>query len=270
MTGFYLLDHRNPHGDHFHPTRRGTVLAIVVHVTAGLEDLDTIDDHSAEKTAAYAASTDRPVSWHSGSDTDSALDLLPAGFTAFHCVGYNSRTYGHEISKANPDWRAMSPGWVDATLHRSAHHLAIRARELGVPVRHATRAELDEAIARNGQPVGFLGHHQLDPARRTDPGLVDHIDTFPWDRFLGLVRSYQQPPAPPAAQPDPRRSRPMLLNIKDSPYFWFVRGVGPDLSLVLVEVTAAEAWELAAAGVTNVSISAATFDKIRKAPAWDR
>jgi hypothetical protein len=189
-VGHYLLDHPNPHGDHFYRTRRGGVLAIVVHVTAGLEDLDGGDDHSAEGTAAYAASTDREVSWHSGSDTDSVVELLPAAFTAFQCVGYNSRTYGHEISKSTPDWRTVPPAWIDRTLVRAAGYLAGKAHELGIPLRHASKAELDRAIAQNGAPVGFVAHADLDPTRRRDPGYIARPpagDTFPWARFLSLM-----------------------------------------------------------------------------------
>lgn len=197
-TGHYLLDHPNPRGDHFYRTRRGSILAFVVHITAGLEDLDGHADQSAEATASYAASTDREVSWHSGSDSDSSLDLLPHTFTAFHAAGYNSRTYGHEISKTSPDWRSTPAAWVEATLGHAAARLGPRARALGVPFRLATRAELDDAIRRGGPPVGFIGHHSLDPSRRRDPGLVAGLDTFPWRRFFDLCG---QPPAVPPSVP---------------------------------------------------------------------
>jgi hypothetical protein len=187
-VSYYLLDHRNPHGDHFYTSRRGSILAIVVHITAGLEDLDGVDDHSAENTARYAATTDRQVSWHSGSDADSSLDLLPASYTAFHVHGYNSPTYGHEISKRETDWRDDPPGWVAKTLGRAAAHLAPKAAELGIPIRKAKKAELDAAIAVNGAPVGFIGHWELDPSRRSDPGRVGNLDTFPWDPFLAALR----------------------------------------------------------------------------------
>jgi hypothetical protein len=189
-TGYYLIDNPNPYGNHFYPTRRGSVLAIVVHITAGLEDLDAAADNSAEATARYAATTSRKVSWHSGSDTDSAFNLLPASYTAFQVVDYNSRTYGHEISKRNTDWRpgSVSELWVNRTLTQAAVHLGPIARALGVPFRHASKAELDAAIRGGGKPVGFVGHHQLDEDRRDDPGMVDKVgDTFPWARFLNLA-----------------------------------------------------------------------------------
>lgn len=211
-TGFFLLDHPNPHHTaatpHWHTTRPGSVLAIVVHITAGLEDLDGHADQSAEATGRFAATTDRPVSWHSGSDADSAFDLLPAAFTAFQVRGYNSRTYGHEISKHDPDWRHAPPVWAQATLRVAARHLGPRARQLGVPIRHATRAELDHAIATGGPAVGFIGHDVLDPTRRRDPGRVGGIDTFPWEAFLALAREFAglpgPTPPPPAPAPVPR------------------------------------------------------------------
>lgn len=183
-TGYWLLDHPNPNGDHFYRSRREPLLAFVVHITAGLEDLDGVDDQSAERTARYADSTERRVSWHSGSDSDSALDLLPAEFTAFHVRGYNSCTYGHEISKADPNWSKLTEAERDRLLIRAARHLAPRARAAGVPFRKATRGELDRVRARGGSPVGFIGHWELDPERRSDPGRVGSRDTFPWELFL--------------------------------------------------------------------------------------
>lgn len=191
-TGYYLLDHPNPHGPHFYEKRNGPILAIVVHITAGLQDDDTVDDSSAERTAAYAAGTDRQVSWHSGSDTDTAFDLLPDEYVAFHCQGYNTHTLGHEISKSSPDWGISSGMFVASTLDQAAKHLAAKAKRHGIPIRWATRAELDREKANgwNGQPVGFIDHWALDPERRNDPGRVrrDPLrDTFPRQRFLDLI-----------------------------------------------------------------------------------
>jgi len=192
--GFFLLDHKNPYHSaasrHWYTSRRNPIKAITIHCTAGLEDQDLIGpDSSAENTARYAATTTRQVSWHGGSDSDTFLYLLPPSYTAFHVVGYNSATYGWEISKRDMTWTGEPAGWVTATLHRAAAGLTPIARSLGIPARHATRAELDKAISTGGPPVGFISHAQLDPARRTDPG-----QDFPWARFLTLIAG---PPPPP-------------------------------------------------------------------------
>lgn len=187
---FYLLDHPNPTGPNYYTTRRNKLIAIVVHVTAGLEDLDLIaPDLSCENVCHYAATTTRDVSWHSGSDSDTWIDLLPYSYTAWQCVNYNSSTAGHEISKLTTDWRNMPAEWVRRTITIAALGLGRKARENGIPIRKATKAEVDKAIANGGPPVGFISHHELDPDRRTDPGWVNGIDTFPWDTFLSIAQN---------------------------------------------------------------------------------
>lgn len=195
---YTLIDRPNPYGPHFYESRFNPLLAVVMHITAGLEDLDTIADHSAENTANYAGTTDRDVSWHSGSDTDSWVSLLPATYTAWHVLNYNSSTYGHEISKRHTDWRVMPRDWVVKTLRNAAvgpdgkSGLKAIALKYGIPLRKATRAELDRELAnyaagRSWKPVGFIGHTELQPQDRLDPGLVGPVDTFPWDEFFSYM-----------------------------------------------------------------------------------
>ena len=189
---YYLLDHPNPHHRdgswHWYTTRQRPVLAVVLHITAGLEDQDMIGpDHSAESTARYAATTDRRVSWHRGADSDGWLQLLPDGYTAFHVRGYNSSTVGLEISKRDTTWGDEPPAWVDATIGHAADACRSWVADHGVPLRKATPAELDAAIAhydRTGEarPVGFIYHEDLDPTRRRDPG-----DDFPFHQFLDHI-----------------------------------------------------------------------------------
>lgn len=196
--GFLLLDQPNPNGQHFYPTRRNRVLAIVVHITAGSEDLDALDDNSAESVAQYAATTSTEVSWHTGSDADSWVDLLPSSYTAWHASNYNSCTHGHEISKRSTDWRNVPATWKGKTLRMAAlgpdgrRGLRAKAIELAVPFRWATKAELDHALATGGAPVGFITHAELQWADRRDPGYVTEggqvIDTFPRDEFMQLLR----------------------------------------------------------------------------------
>lgn len=172
----YLLANRNPNGDSFYPSRRSPLDLIVVHITAGLEDLSGADS-SAERTAAYAASTDRAVSWHAGADSDSWLELLPASYTAFHVKGFNSRAYGLEISKANTRWTGMPADWVERTLRNAAAALAPVVTAYRIPLVLLTRAQ----AAAGGR--GFASHASLDPTRRSDPG-----SDFPWTRLFALIR----------------------------------------------------------------------------------
>lgn len=194
--GYYLLD-RPTRRKNWYTTRRSIIRAFVIHCTAGLEDLDGVDDHSAEATARYAANTDRAASWHSGSDTDSHLPLLPDSYTAFHCKGYNSSTVGHEISKTHVNWAIMPRSWVLKTLRQAALSVAPRAVKLGIPFKKITKAEFDRGAK------GFLSHGELDRDRRSDPGWVTrYVDTFPWDEFFAICREVvggdkPEPPTPP-------------------------------------------------------------------------
>lgn len=192
--GFYLLDHPNPNGDHFYTNRRAKIKGQIIHITAGLEDIDLRGpDSTAEGEARYAASTDRQVSWHSGSDTDSFVKLLPYSYTAFQCIGYNSSTAGHEISKLETDWRDDDPDVIQVRLIQAANCIRPDLKANGIPFRHATKQELDHAIAVDAPPVGMIGHGVLDPTRRTDPGIVKGgIDTFPWDLFIEILNDAPQ------------------------------------------------------------------------------
>ena len=183
--GYYLLDHPNPHGPHYYPTRRAPLRLIVIHITAGLERLAALSDQAAERTARYAAITDRDVSWHSGSDTDSVVRLLPATCTAWHCHGYNSRSYGHEISKRDVTWAGKPAGGIDATLRRAAEALRPITAAYGIPLVRLTRAQVDSGAAR------FAAHADLDPGRRRDPG-----KDFPWQRL------FDPAPTPPSKEGD--------------------------------------------------------------------
>lgn len=186
--GFYLLDNPNPNGDHFYRTRRNEPRLLVVHVTAGLQDLDGVDDQSAQKTAQYAATTSRPVSWHVGADSDDFLYLLPWYYTAFHVQGYNSTGIGLEISKADTDWNKAPKAWVESTLRNAANAIRPAVIRYGIPCRLITRAQADAG------EKGFIGHTSLDPSRRSDPGMVNRVETFPWSRFLAMVANAPAPP----------------------------------------------------------------------------
>lgn len=191
--GYYLLDKPKVGPRKWYATRKKPIQGVVVHITAGLEQLGPGDDHSAERTAEYARTTDRQVSWHSGADTDTAIRLLPPTYTAFHCAGYNSSTLGLELSKRHTDWFGMSPEWVRKTLANGAKAVAdwwpILYAE-GVPLAKVTKAEWDDG------EKGFISHAELDPGRRSDPGWVKGKDTFPWQQFFDAIAAAITPPSP--------------------------------------------------------------------------
>lgn len=262
---YYLLDHPNPYHITHYPRRTRPLTAITMHITAGLEGRPGTADNSAEQTARYAATVrDRVVSWHSGSDTDSFLYLLPASYTAFQVRNYNSSTYGHEISKRTTDWSAPSPRWVEDTLRQAAMCLAPVVEEYNIPLRLATKAELDSALARGGAPVGFVTHAGLDPSRRTDPGLHRGRDTFPWDQFFSYFPSSPSPsPAPTTEWIDAM----YILNLEGTPYNFIVSDSR------LVALSSLDFWNFAAAGVPIRKMDpklwpgfVASHEKLRAAP----
>lgn len=220
MPSYYLLENkvRTP-PTKWYTSRRSKVQGVVIHVTAGLEDLDQNDDQSAEATARYCANTDRAVSWHAGADSDSYLHLLPASYTAFHVQGFNSSTLGLELSKKTTDWRGMDPEWVRKTLTNGSIPVKEWCAAYGIPPVKRSRAQWDAGHR------GFISHAELDPSRRSDPGLVgvQRVDTFPWQQFLALVAGPHPQPEPPP--PPPQEDDEMLILFDESDgSIWLVSG----------------------------------------------
>lgn len=177
-SGNYALES----GGRFYRQRTGKVRAIVMHVTAGLQDLGMEGtDESAEGTNRWALNSGAQVSWHRIADSDGVERCLPSWATAWHAEGYNSNTVGEEISNVDARWDNKPADWVTWTLWWAAVGVADWVVTYKVPLRRATQAELDRAIATDGAPVGFIDHSRLSTNRR-DPGA-----TFPWDRFFTYV-----------------------------------------------------------------------------------
>lgn len=194
MTNFALLANPN---EHFYKTRRKDVNLIVLHVTAGLQDLDLLGvDDSARATNRYGANTPRAASWHVCVDSDSIDPALPDEFTAFHVRNYNSPSLGLEICNRDARWDNKPQDWVEATLLNAAHVCVAWEKKFGIPRRLLSKREVDSGKA------GYSYHMFLDPARRRDPG-----ETFPWDRFVQLLESVESGDAPPPPKPKKPLSR---------------------------------------------------------------
>lgn len=249
-TGYYLLDNKNPHGPHYYTKRSKPLLHIVLHITAGLEDLDGRDDQSAEKTARYAATTKTKVSWHAAADSDSHFYLLPPSYTAFHCKDFNSSGYGLEISKRNTRWTGMPAAWTEATLRHAAKALAPIVREHGIPLRRLTRAQ-----AAAGQK-GFLYHSDADPSRRSDPGA-----DFPLDRLFALIRAELAPAS--TSSPTP------ILTLKENRLMFVVKDPSSNRQYLtdgfvkryIGTLSALRTWE---SKCDRIELDAAEFNALRE------
>lgn len=193
-------------GKKFYTSRSKKVKAAVVHVTAGLQDLGMVGtDESAEGTNKWALGSGVEASWHRIADTDGVESCLPSWYTAWQAKGYNSSTVGVEISNVDARWDNKPKNWVKWTLWHAARAYADYAVKYKIPIRRATKAELDRAIANNGAPVGFIDHSRLS-TNRSDPG-----KTFPWTQFFGYIKAIiagatsPDKPVKPPVTPAPTR-----------------------------------------------------------------
>jgi N-acetyl-anhydromuramyl-L-alanine amidase AmpD len=180
-TGFYLLDHPNPHGIlnpdgryHGYMQRRAAITLIVMHVPVVAQDV-VGNDPTAENVARFFASTDRSASAHVNIDRDSTVDLLPDTHVAFHVRDYNSPSLGVECGWGHLDW-GKHPAADREVIERVAAWCAPRVVKYGIPLKRLTKRQVDAGAA------GFTDHSRLDPTRRKDPG-----PGFPWDTLFARI-----------------------------------------------------------------------------------
>jgi hypothetical protein len=202
-------------GKQYKTSRGGKVKACVLHVTAGAQDLGLSgSDPSAENTNKWVLSSGTTASWHRISDSDGVITCLPSWYTAYQAKGYNSSTVGNECCNVDARWDNKPKTWVKWTLWYYALSYADYVVKYKIPLRRATKAELDRAISSGGAPVGFIDHSRLSD-NRSDPG-----KTFPWTQFFGYITAIiagatspdkpVTPPKPPVT-PTTRKAVPTML-----------------------------------------------------------
>lgn len=175
----YLADHP-PKVPQYRPVRRASVTgAIVVHTAENTPDADGIDD-GAEGVAHWISVRPDQASYHTVVDSNTIVRIVPYEAEAFHeSTGGNRFSLGLSIATRADRWDGLPPAWVEGALRNAAREATSMARwvkaarGIEVPAVHITAADY-----RAGKP-GFVGHGELDPSRRTDPGA-----RFPWGRFL--------------------------------------------------------------------------------------
>jgi len=176
MGYYYLIDNENPYAKirdnnkrgNYYPSRSRDIQGIVVHTAEGGRD--------AENIAKYLSTTDRTASAHVVIDNEKIVNLLPDDFTAFHVRGQNSKSLGLEIAYYASQW-GTDKEYEKEVIAMSAKWAADKVKAYDIPVRRLNQTEW-----LKGQK-GFISHAELDPERRSDPGM-----NFPWEQFFTLIK----------------------------------------------------------------------------------
>lgn len=182
------------------PRTRGDIRLVVVHTMETGESRDV-----AENVARFFATTAVKASAHYCIDNDSIVKTVRVADVAWAAPGVN-----HDGIHLEHAGRASqgSRGWKDkysaAMLARSARLSARLSIAYNIPVRHLAVDEL-----RAGKR-GFIGHVDATHAYGPSGGHTDPGSSFPWDRYLAMVRAEvasltdEPTPSTPRVPPKPK------------------------------------------------------------------
>jgi hypothetical protein len=184
----YLEDHPPARQQYLAPRRAAVTGAIVVHTAENVTDLDG-PDSGAEGVAAFIASRADAGSYHSVVDSDSIVRVGRYEWEMFHDgTGGNRWSLGLSFACRAAQWPVLPERWFQGALRNGAVEAANMARWVASTVGVAVPAQRISAQEYRAGAPGFIGHAEIDPTRRSDPGAG-----FPWDEFLVLYAQVIDP-----------------------------------------------------------------------------
>lgn len=156
--------------------RRGEIRHIIVHTTEQPPDL-TGEDVRAEQLAKYLLGAERYGSYHKVTDRDSVVVLVEDSNEAFGAkYGWNETALHVSIAMQADKWDDLTPDQRAEYGLQAAQVVADWCRKHNIPAQRITPS--------NRQDRGILGHGDVDPGRRHDPG----FDETEWAAFIATVR----------------------------------------------------------------------------------
>lgn len=208
--GVYLEDNP-PARSQYRLHRRAQVTgAIVVHTAENNPDL-VLPDGGAEGVASFISRrTDAAGSYHSVVDSDSIVRVGEYEWEMFHeGTGGNRWSLGLSFACRASQWPDLPSAWVVGAVRNGAQEAANMAAwvkettGITVPNRRLTPEQY-----RSGE-AGFIGHGELDPDRRSDPG-----ERFPWGLFQEEFEKMTAVDEPVKPGPLPWGELPDLSNVQ--------------------------------------------------------
>jgi N-acetyl-anhydromuramyl-L-alanine amidase AmpD len=164
---------------------RATTRVIIIHAT----DNATAN---ADQEAAYAARRSDETSAHYYVDANKIVQALPIGN-----IAWGALWHGNQIS-IQYELCGQSNRLTDAVIRRAATQVARDTLRYNIPIRRLSGAQVAAGergiVGHDGITVAF----PQDGGNHTDPGA-----SFPWDRFIAMVKAAANPTPVPPIPPTP-------------------------------------------------------------------
>jgi len=223
-----FLEDNPPARRQFRTARRATVTGAIVLHTAENNTDTSLPDGGAEAVASFISRrTDAPGSYHSIVDADSIVRLGKYEWEMFHeGTGGNRWSLGLSFACQASQWPTLPEAWFTGALRNGAKEAASMARWVHSTVGVTIPAARITAEEYRASGAGFVGHRELDPGRRSDPG-----SEFPWGEFLAMFAAEMAPTTPAPTEPPPPAHRQFHQAMSDvDELYRAYRGARPSLA----------------------------------------